>query len=228
MLVPVSALVCACGTLLGATPDETPSGADGAAHEGGEPDAVVGGDAAGDDASSDGGEDARIEGDADAGARRVFVTSTPWLVGGVTAPDTFCNDLARAAKLDGGTGGFVAWLSYSAALPAAARLNGEGPWVDTQGHEIAKNRAALLSGTLEVPISYVEDGSPLSVIAAFTGTNADGGWSGHSCGMWDSTSGLDTEGHSDSTTSEWTDFGGATAFASCAAVNHHLYCFEQP
>lgn len=225
----------ACGELLGAPDEEasngTPPGVvDGSAlgdgPEGGDPD--VGGP---DDDAGDAGDAAFTT--KDSGPRVVFVSSTALMTGtqlsGKNADDA-CNQLAAGAGLDGGKGGFVAWLSTSK-LAAKDKLLGDGPWLDTRGNTIAKTRSNLLSGTLTNPIAFTEDGgSTGGPVGVWTGTLTNGTWSGASCGAWDNTgaaANLSTEGANDLKDGGWTDRGGK--FNDCLAVpGLHIYCFEQP
>ncbi|HEY8076533.1 MAG TPA: hypothetical protein VIF62_20555 [Labilithrix sp.] len=238
VLVPMSALVAACGTLLGVQSD------DGSNPPPPSDDATVDGER--DDAPGDGGSstmdappgDARLDAPKEAGPPRplhVFVTSGAYMTGAMlmgSAADDACNTAAANARLDGGPSGFVAWLSTQA-KDAKDKVKGVGPFVDTHdGGTIASNRVVLLGGNLESSIRFTEDGSPIQgQVAVWTGTKPNGTWSGDSCGAWDNVNGteLDSEGQTGDATSAWTYRGAGAAYNDCLAnPGLHLYCFEQP
>jgi hypothetical protein len=105
-------------------------------------------------------------------------------------------------------------------------LPGDGPFVRTDGVQIAAERAALLGGTLDDPISTTESGNTVEgTIDVWTGTNSNGTRSGFTCQGWnsDGAATVGTFGLATASNSEWTvdDLGNCD-------IPRHIYCFRQP
>lgn len=157
-----------------------------------------------------------------AASQLVFVTSSVQNgnFGGLAGGDAICNSLAQAA---GRQGQFAAWLS-NAGINGADRVPGNGPFILVDGTQIAADRAALLGGTLEAPISLTETGAAPISQGVWTGTNADGTKSGFTCNGWNA-AGMSggTLGLANSTTSTWSNSG----VLGCDQ-NNRIFCFQFP
>jgi hypothetical protein len=157
-------------------------------------------------------------------AQLVFVSSDVHTgkLGGLAGGDAICNGLAQAAGLPGM---WVAWLS-NAGINAGDRISGNGPFVRIDRVQIAADRSALLSGTLEAPIEITETGA-LDGIAedVWTGTDANGNRSGFTCQGWNTDSSMvtGTAGQLDFSDTSWTA-GGQNPCSN----SQHIYCFQQP
>lgn len=154
----------------------------------------------------------------------VFITSTVHTgnLGGLAGGDAICNELAQGVGLPGA---WVAWLS-NAGINAGDRVQGGGPFVRTDGVRVAADRTALLSGTLEAPISKTETGAPFSITeGTWTGTEANGNRSGVTCQGWNTDSGQvrGTSGVAEFADSQWTA-GGENPCSNLQSI----YCFQQP
>ena len=104
--------------------------------------------------------------------QRVFVSSRTTLgdFGGLAGADAWCRHLPH----DAGLGGlWVAWLSDST-THARDRINGDGPFLLTDGTLIASDRADLLDENLDFPIDLDEYGNPPPLTIVETGTLANG------------------------------------------------------
>ena len=174
-----------------------------------------------DDAAVDG-SDAMPPGEAgaDAGLKRVFVTSTTMQAnfGGLAGGDALCSQRAGAAML-GGT--WRAWLSTNT-TDAITRITASGPWYLTSG-PLAVTRAQLTKSPITRNIDRDENGNLHSGLV-WTGTNSSGEFLDDDCGDWTSNAASvhAATGDSKATSSPWT---GATP-GSCDE-QHRLYCFEQ-
>ncbi|MBI3783803.1 MAG: hypothetical protein HY270_10400 [Deltaproteobacteria bacterium] len=153
----------------------------------------------------------------------VFVTSSSHdgNFGGLAGGDGICDGLAAAAGLKGQ---WVAWLS-NAGINGGDRIVGDGPFVSTNGTQIAADKAALLSGTLDNAISSDENGVGIGAAAdVWTGTTAAGARSGSTCSGWnDNGSGSGTFGNANQTDSDWSDVDTDT----CSDAKR-IYCFQLP
>jgi len=107
--------------------------------------------------------------------RTVFVTSAIFTgaIGGVSAANRACTDLAIAAGLPGT---YRAWLSDIKGLaPSLTFTRPEAPFVMTSGVRVADHWADLVDGTLNNPIVIDERGAQAdSVPMVWTGTDPHG------------------------------------------------------
>ncbi len=156
--------------------------------------------------------------------KRVFVTSTSYdgaEIGGLASGDAKCNALAAAARL-GGT--WKAWLS-SSAENAAARIFGSGDWgyERIDGTTVADDKADLLDGSIDNPISKDETGQEVYPYGVWTGTRKDGTAGAH-CNGWASSSDdkTGTIGRADYADKKWTHEADTAACSNKV----RLYCFE--
>ncbi len=161
----------------------------------------------------------------------VFVTSTMILpdVGGLSAADKTCNDLAQAAQLPGS---YAAWLSTTSINARERLVPGAGPFVRVDGVQIAENIQDLLDGDITNPINITEKGSPLKPMV-WTGTDATGvGVPGFSCSDWSMNSNEVKAifGKADKVNESWTDMGTRNVNCSInpdSTVKIGMYCFQQ-
>ncbi len=155
----------------------------------------------------------------------VFVTSTTTdnaAFPGLAGADAICANAASSGSL---AGVWVAWLS-GAQIDARSRLHGNGPFERIDGVQIAADRAALLDGTLDAPISIDENGNPIpgNTPSVWTGTNSDGSRSANTCQQWT----LNSGGFGTNGSATRTDFGWTRAADSaCGNTGTRLYCFQQ-
>lgn len=163
--------------------------------------------------------------------RAVFVSSMTY-TGDLAAPNgaldnarARCNSLAAASPVQRIKGRkFEPWLSADPTYKASTTLqHGTRPYVLANGVRIAANWSALLSGTLENPISVDERGDPQTG-AVWTGTAATGEPLGANCGTWKSASNLYTSvrGLATATDKKWTE---NEASIGCQNPSR-IYCFE--
>jgi hypothetical protein len=163
--------------------------------------------------------------------RVVFVSSVTY-TGDLAAPSgaldlarAKCNGLASAspiARVQGRT--FEPWLSADPTYKASTTLqHGTRPYVLPNGVRIAANFAALVSGTLENPISVDEKGGPQTG-PVWTGTAATGEPLGASCATWKSANSLYTSvrGLATATDKNWSE---NEASIGCQNPSR-IYCIE--
>jgi hypothetical protein len=177
-------------------------------------------------------------------SKLVFITSQLYNgnMGGLSGADTLCQKLAVQASRPGT---FKAWLSSTATSAGQRLTHSTGPYVLSNGTQIAANWVGLTSGTLLSPINVTETGGPaptptimcssFSVGAAWTSTAADGTLATTlkaTCSDW-TTSGPSNGavlGVADQTGPSWTDGCGAQSAAGTSAIcvsTASLYCIEQ-
>lgn len=97
-----------------------------------------------------------------------------------------------------------------ASVDAIDRLNISGPIYNMNGDLVAVSKPDLFDGNLSAPISFTEIGqdvSDISIHEVWTGTNANGTWSGASAGAWDDLTATATIGDATNTTGAWTTDG---------------------
>ena len=159
--------------------------------------------------------------------RILFVSSATFTgaIGGVSAADQACTDLAPAAGL---VGAYRAWLSDDAGRsPAGTFTRGDAPFVMTSGVRVADHWADLTDGTINNPIVIDESGNqPDMVQMVWTGTDASGqrASSGATCGGWtDGSSAVEGQaGVFDAIGNGWT----ASPSAACDQPGR-IYCVQQ-
>ncbi len=168
------------------------------------------------------------------GPCRVFVTSLTFTgdLNGIAGADEQCQRLATASQLTRG-GTYRAWLSGDSDNSSPARrftnLDHTGPYVLTDGTEIAAGWEELTSGDLEAPINVTEWGANVGlVLHAWTNTLPDG-LTGtligpRHCQQWQSSAGADQGGSGENYLADdrWTRAG-----TNLCSDRFTLYCFEQ-
>jgi hypothetical protein len=158
--------------------------------------------------------------------KRVFVTSTEYSgnLGGFAGADAKCQERATAAGL-GGT--FQAWLSAAGTGNSAGeRLTpAPGPYVRTDGIQVARDFSDLVDGSIAAPILRNEFGGIGAAVGAWTGTLEDGTASGFDCNGWTNAAPPQaaTIGTIFGTDGTWTTL---PPHFRCDAFRG-LYCFEQ-
>jgi hypothetical protein len=157
---------------------------------------------------------------ADAGPLRAFVSSAVinGNLAGIAGADQKCNALAATQGL---TGVYRAWISVNG-TNAADRITSAGPWQLVTGQLVAANRAELLGGQLRRPIDIDEKGGgvPAAEDRVWTGTSANGTFSGPECGLW-SGAGDGRVGEAAFSDSRWS----SSEVEDCDQSNR-LYCFQ--
>ncbi len=164
--------------------------------------------------------DAADAADAAKSSYRAFASSGLYTgnLGGIAGADAKCQALATAK---GFTGTFKAWLSVTG-TNAATRITANGPWVLPSGLVLAKDRAQLISGTLENPPNKDENNAtlPLAEDRIWTASSAAGVYTGPDCNGWTG-GGNGLVGEAEHKNSQWTALGNE----DCGQVNR-IYCFE--
>jgi stigma-specific protein Stig1 len=254
VLLPLA--LAACGTLLDISPEPDPTPAPTSAEGGSGEAAVMNADAAaiGDALATDAvsetdgttcgdvmrddhncgtcGHVCNIAGSCSGGqcARRVFVTSAVYTVGGGNNPhslgeaDAICQSLAASSGLENT---FRAWMSDSSDYPAngARFTESTQPYVRMDGTTIAASFSGLISGSLMAPIDIDENGASVPNGSVWTGTRVDGQRAPTgNCVSWsDDGSKLNVAFAGDLRAMDvkWTE-----SSLSCGGAGH-LYCFEQ-
>lgn len=229
-------LLSACNALTGADdlgvgpPVADPVGSDGGAPGDGAADSRGAADAppspyyrdasASDDAAVDPDAAPQVEAGADAGVKRVFVTSTTTTanLGGLAGGDLQCSLRAKAAQL-GGT--WRAWLSTNN-VSAISRITASGPWYLTTGVQAVK-----LGELTNTPISHQIDRDENANVQSglvWTATDTDGTFLDDDCSDWTSNlaAGHAATGDTRARGAPWT----AATPGGCEE-QHRLYCFEQ-
>ena len=165
-------------------------------------------------------------------ARRVFVTSTSYLIGGsstlrnLSDADGFCQTIAAAHGLKNV---FRAWMSDSSQYPANGLrfTQSTQPYrlMDVPRTTIANSFADLTSGMLRAPIDVDETGATVAAgDFVWTGTRVDGQRAPTgNCTSWSSNAqgSSANAGQVTSTSNTWTENS-----LPCDGMGH-LYCFEQ-
>jgi hypothetical protein len=158
--------------------------------------------------------------------KRVFVTSTSYTgnLGGLAGADAKCQERATAAGL-GGT--FKAWLSAAGTGNSAGeRLTpAPGPYVRTDGIQVARDFSDLVDGSIAAPIPLNEFGVASGQLGAWTGTMATGEASGFNCNGWTSAAQADVGdfGNQLATDTTWT----ILPMPLSCDLFRKLYCIEQ-
>lgn len=164
-------------------------------------------------------------------SKRVFVTSAKvqGAFGGIATADGMCADAAS----QGGLGGsWVAWLS-TPSVNAVDRLTFDGTYKLLDGTKIASNKAQLVSGSIDAPISITENKGPVTEGEnwVWTGTTPNGQKSSYTCSNWSTTSPVTygVVGNFGYANTKWTEQGspgfGFPAYG-CQTWGH-IYCFEK-
>jgi len=146
----------------------------------------------------------------------VFISSAAFAanLGGVTAYDTKCNELATAAGINNSTNNaFVAWLSQ-ANSSAASRITSTGGYVRLDGKPFALTLADLKAKEILYPPRITETGS--DIINAFTYSNTldNGAARSGDCTAWTSTSGGTEVGNAGAGPGLWTINSASTCGSS--------------
>lgn len=153
---------------------------------------------------------------------RAFVSSTLTTgnIGGVAGADAICNAAAQAANLPGT---YVAWISTSK-VNAIERIEAQGPWHLVNGVELAKTKADLVKGSLAQRFDKDEKGNtpPVEEDRVWTGTGANGTFSGDDCGEWGASGKKGLVGEAEQTGAGWT----ALVKEACSEVNR-VYCLQR-
>jgi hypothetical protein len=175
--------------------------------------------------------------------KRVFVTSIGHNgnFGGIAGADSFCQQRANAAGLNGT---FKAWLSAATVgtSPSARFVKANVPYALVDGTVIASNWADLTDGAINVPLNLTEFGTvPTTGTLIWSYTRIDGtpglfGDPNHKCYGSDchckgwtttETQGSPTQGSAfalrNKSNDDWTDY----SFANACSGDYSLYCFEQ-
>ena len=140
--------------------------------------------------------------------------------------DEACNEMARGNGL---AGKFHAWVS-SSTMPAAAyftSLSMNGPWVRSDGIEVAASLADLTASGARAQVELGADGLFLSNLGSrvWSGTNGDGGIAiGTNCSDYTTTSAASSSknGKSSYKGSEW-----ASVTSDQCSLTAAFYCFEE-
>jgi hypothetical protein len=172
---------------------------------------------------------------ATAQSKTVFITSViyPGTLGGLSGADARCNERAVAAGL---AGNYKAWLSDSTGSPNTRFTRNTGPYLRTDGVQIASGYTDLTDGSLAASINIDEFGVPIPggeriLGAAWTYTlgNGDPTLDPALSDCQDWTSGSPFQGFKGSpyaTDSCWTTGCFAASF-NCGSQGARLYCMEQ-
>jgi len=156
---------------------------------------------------------------------RVFATSTTHdgLLGGTAGGDVICNDLARAASLDGN---FRAWLSV-AGVSVRDRLPGAPvPYERIDGVRVADDFAGFASNGHLATLDRDERGAVVDgELRTWAASNPNGAPSGQDCQGWttDAASQAGIGGTLDRTDAGWS----AGAGGACSQPRR-LVCVEMP
>jgi hypothetical protein len=169
-------------------------------------------------------------------SRVVFLlpyAGAPMDYGGLAGADALCQAAAEDAGLPGT---FMAWLSGGLGVGVVDRFNLDGgPFVLTDGTEIAADWADLTDGTLAAPIVFDADGAEHGVVSDFpetlviTHTNADGSAAGGfaPCAAY-TADGIEAgQGSAEAQDTSWSRTGDTWACDNGLSGGPSLYCFEQ-
>jgi hypothetical protein len=155
----------------------------------------------------------------------VFVSHTffPPNFGGAYGADAACQAAAEGARWPGT---FRAWISDDFSSPSTRFARSPGPYVLTDGSQVAANWADLTDGILQNAISLNEAAGQM-YSDVWTATSPDGTQNPNSttpCRNWTSIGGLIAfAGDSTATGAGWTNSG---QFYDCFE-SLPLYCFQQ-
>jgi hypothetical protein len=156
----------------------------------------------------------------------VFVTEQEFTgdLGGLQGADDKCQAAASNAGL---SGTYKAWLSDSSTSVAARFVNPVGPYVLTDGNQIAGSWADLTDGGLARPIDINERGVNTVGFSVWTYTIADGSAvsSGDNCSNW-TLSGSDISGENGNPHRSDVRWSLEPGTVRCDAPLS-LYCFQQ-
>ena len=151
----------------------------------------------------------------------IFVTSTGHTgnLGGPAGADAICAARAAAADLPGT---FKAWVSASGEAARDRLHHGDGPYLRTDGVQVADDWADLVDGSLDAPVSRDENGAAVED-DAWTGTLPSGASTTSCSGFTSSSAGnAGVCGSTTATGSSWTD----NIVPPCY-LELRLYCVEQ-
>ncbi len=160
---------------------------------------------------------------------RLFVTAGGWTgltIGGLAGADEKCNLEAALYGLTGSTwkaivSGSGVGESAQARISITRPIFNTRPIVSGGPQLIAINALDFWDTTLANAPRFQADGVIAVVTSAFTGSNADGTYSGANCANWTSAAGSGGRGLNTSVTSTWI----TNATALCNTVNR-LYCID--
>jgi hypothetical protein len=155
--------------------------------------------------------------------RRVFVTSTPFVLSDGIAPNDACKKDAEAAGISD-AGVFVAFLATTT-TPAINLVNlGGPPWKRMDGVFVVEQAADLASGKLLAPVDATASGTGYYYLKVWSGANDPNSLGTATCNDWTvPTASPGTTGSSASSlAADW--FGGGTA--PCANGNQRIMCIE--
>jgi hypothetical protein len=157
---------------------------------------------------------------------RIFITNNVFSgdLGGLSGADASCTLAASDAGL---SGDWIAWLSTSQIAARDRFFGGLGPIRLLDGRLVAASLDELLTRGPRTPINVSEAGVPLNFDATiWTGTTADGDWSGVDCDGWSTVNfaqgsvGLLRTAYENA--GDWTNAVSVTCLAP-----FRLYCVEQ-
>ena len=172
-------------------------------------------------------------------SRIVFVSSDDTLtgnLGGEAGADATCNTLATNAGL---TGNFKAWLGIKNLVPQQEPLgsyplrnftHATGPYILTDGTQVARDFSHLITGLLDSHIDLDENGDPASNSRVWTGVIVDGTTTqGGNCLNWTTASGaeLGQVGFTGSVSFPFADSVWTQASGDFCDELNRIYCFEQ-
>jgi len=159
--------------------------------------------------------------------KRVFVSAAPkpnGRLGSLAATDADCQSAAAAAQLGGK---WKAWLSDTSTSPSVRFTRAAVPYRLLDGTTIANDWTSLVSGSLQHAIDVDETAATVSNVPfeVWTGTKANGTYSGRGCADWTSDSNGTTGdvGIAGQADGSWTN----ARQAFCDEAMLRLYCFEQ-
>ena len=168
----------------------------------------------------------------------VFVTSAGFTgseIGGLDGADAKCTALANTA---GKAGAFKAWLSAGDQVPATrfGNIDRAGPWLLARNASDGANPPPTVAADfsdlttcpsdicLQHAIDRDQNGvTPVSLLAVWTGTFADGSAAGLDCTGWTSNDGQGRSGLFGAVDAKWTD----SSVAPLCDSGFRLYCFQQ-
>lgn len=159
------------------------------------------------------------------GACRVFVTSTKHdgNLGGLAGGDAICQQRADEAGL---TGTYLAWLSDSTGSPSTRFIQSPGPYVRTDGVQVADDYADLTDGDIDSHILTDENGIP-GISSVKTGTAEDGTPLTTNCSDWTSAANV-FEQPFGSNNAPFFDLASWSSISTTSCPTElALYCFEQ-
>ena len=163
--------------------------------------------------------------DTSAPTKTVFVTSNTYTgnLGGIAGGHAKCQAAAANAGL---SGTYKAWISDDTYNPAGDFTQNLGPYLLTNGTQIATRYSDLTDGTIAAPINRDEFGNSIGGGYAWSNTNSYGNKATtlDPCTQWTADgSGWAYSGDTTVTDNNWAYPGD---YSQCYELNH-LYCFEQ-